>query len=124
MKPTVFLALAILAATSVQQSRAADTTVVKVLAYRADGTVAQGTGRFFACPVCSSLLATKLLRSPKPFKMRKIRRIGSVFVAFLALLIASCVTGERMSSLSPGMTKDQVISLLGHPDGYQAEGEY
>jgi hypothetical protein len=53
--------------------------------------------------------------------MRRLRQIAS---ACLTLLIASCVTGEKMSSLSPGMTKDQVISLLGHPDGYQAEGDY
>jgi SmpA / OmlA family. len=59
----------------------------------------------------------------KAFKMRRIRQIGSVFLASLTLLSASCVTGEKMSSLSPGMTKDQVISLLGHPDGYQAEGD-
>jgi hypothetical protein len=55
--------------------------------------------------------------------MRRIHQIGSVFLVFLTLLATSCVTGEKMSSLSPGMTKDQVISLLGHPDGYQAEGD-
>jgi hypothetical protein len=29
-----------------------------------------------------------------------------------------------MSSLNPGMTKAQVIATLGHPDGYQSEGDY
>jgi hypothetical protein len=42
-------------------------------------------------------------------------------MASLTRLIAFCVTSEKMSSLSPGMTKDQVISLHGRPDGYQAE---
>jgi len=44
-------------------------------------------------------------------------------MASLTRLIASCITSEKMSSLSPGMTKDQVISLHGRPDGYQAEGD-
>jgi hypothetical protein len=55
--------------------------------------------------------------------MLAIRRIGLALLMPLALLIASCVTGEKMSSLSPGMTKAQVIATLGRPDGYQSEGE-
>jgi SmpA / OmlA family len=55
--------------------------------------------------------------------MRRISQIGSLFSAILTLTIASCVTGEKMSSLSPGMTKDQVVAVLGHPDGYQSEGD-
>ena len=35
----------------------------------------------------------------------------------LALLLASCVTGERMTRLEPGMSKHQVIDILGRPDG-------
>jgi len=56
--------------------------------------------------------------------MRRIRQIGFAFMAFPTLLIASCVTGEKMSSLSPGMTKGQVIATLGRPDGFQSEGDY
>jgi SmpA / OmlA family len=50
--------------------------------------------------------------------------IRFVLLALLALLVISCVTGEKMSSLNPGMTKAQVIATLGRPDGYQSEGEY
>jgi|ERR1700704_446276 hypothetical protein len=56
--------------------------------------------------------------------MWRIRQIGFAFLVPLSLMIASCVTGEKMSSLSPGMTKAQVIATLGRPDGYQGEGEY
>ena len=56
--------------------------------------------------------------------MQRSRQIGFAFLAFSTLLIASCVTGEKMTSLSPGMTKGQVIAALGHPDGYQSEGNY
>jgi hypothetical protein len=54
----------------------------------------------------------------------QISQIGSVLLAVLTLAIASCVTGQKMSSLTPGMTKDQVIAALGHPDGYQTDGGY
>jgi hypothetical protein len=37
----------------------------------------------------------------------------------LCLFIAGCTTGEKFSRLHPGMTKDQVISLLGNPKGYE-----
>jgi hypothetical protein len=46
MRPILLIGLGVLAATSALISRAADTTVVKVLAYCADGTVSQGTGWF------------------------------------------------------------------------------
>jgi hypothetical protein len=56
--------------------------------------------------------------------MQRSRQIACTFLALLTLLVASCVTGEKMSSLSPGMTKDEVIAKLGRPDGYQSEGDY
>jgi len=33
-----------------------------------------------------------------------------------------CTTGERMGDISAGMTKDQVIAVLGAPDGYAQSG--
>jgi hypothetical protein len=46
MKSILLLAVAVLAAISTATSRAADTAVVKVLAYCPNGDVSQGTGWF------------------------------------------------------------------------------
>ncbi|MBW2004096.1 MAG: hypothetical protein JRI72_05695 [Deltaproteobacteria bacterium] len=48
------------------------------------------------------------------------------FAAALAILLilAGCATGELMSRLRPGMPKQEVIQILGNPDGYQSRGEY
>jgi outer membrane protein assembly factor BamE (lipoprotein component of BamABCDE complex) len=35
-----------------------------------------------------------------------------------------CVTGEKMSQLRPGMTKAEVVSVLGGPDGYKRVGDF
>jgi hypothetical protein len=56
--------------------------------------------------------------------MRRINQIGSIFLVILALTTASCVTGEKMSCLRTGMTKDHVVADLGDPDGYQHDGDY
>lgn len=40
------------------------------------------------------------------------------------ILLAGCATGELMSSLRPGMTKEEVTHVLGNPDGFQSRGEY
>jgi len=50
---------------------------------------------------------------------------GTVFVsaAVVICFFSSCVTGEKMSRLHADMTKNQVIAVLGQPDGYkQLEG--
>jgi hypothetical protein len=47
-----------------------------------------------------------------------------IFCALIALVVSSCVTGERMQSVSDGMSKEEVISLLGNPDGFQRAGDY
>jgi hypothetical protein len=48
------------------------------------------------------------------------------FAAALAILLilAGCATGELMSRLRPGMPKQEVIQILGNPDGYKSRGEY
>ena len=46
-----------------------------------------------------------------------------VLILLLVLLIG-CATGELMSRLRPGMSKDEVTNILGNPDGFQARGEY
>ncbi len=40
----------------------------------------------------------------------------------LAILLAACTTGERMGSVSYGMTREQVIAVLGPPSGGQRSG--
>ena len=49
------------------------------------------------------------------------KRISIILTAFA---LASCVTGEKFSHLHPGMTKPEVISLLGNPKGYEQNGAY
>jgi SmpA / OmlA family len=44
------------------------------------------------------------------------RTIGTLA---LILCLFGCVTGEKMSRLHPGMTKAEVVSVLGRPDGYK-----
>jgi hypothetical protein len=49
------------------------------------------------------------------------------FVSFLvmSLLLSGCLTGERVrGSIQEGMSKQQVISELGNPDGFKRSGEY
>jgi len=38
------------------------------------------------------------------------------------LALAGCATGEKVTSLQPGMTKAQVIRTMGQPSGYSAAG--
>lgn len=43
----------------------------------------------------------------------------------ISLAISGCATGELVrSGVQPGMSKQEVISELGNPDGYQQNGEY
>ncbi|MDU4687437.1 MAG: outer membrane protein assembly factor BamE [Serratia marcescens] len=51
--------------------------------------------------------------------MRKI-----LIVVLLALSATACTTGEKISDLSPGMSREQVISTLGRPDGDAISGKY
>lgn len=49
------------------------------------------------------------------------RMIASIGLLFA---LSACVTGERMQSVREGMSKDEVISTLGNPDGFQRAGDY
>ena len=42
----------------------------------------------------------------------------------IALSLFGCATGEKMSMLKEGMTKTEVVDILGDPDGFQRLGEY
>jgi hypothetical protein len=43
---------------------------------------------------------------------------------YAALLLVSCATGERITNLREGLTKAEVIEMLGRPDGFQRSGDY
>jgi len=45
-------------------------------------------------------------------------------VVVLVVALAACATGERMRSVHEGMWKDEVVGLLGDPDGVHRIGEY
>jgi hypothetical protein len=48
-----------------------------------------------------------------------------LFTAMLCVVfLTACTTGELMSNLRPGMTKEEVTRVLGNPDGFQSRGEY
>ena len=42
----------------------------------------------------------------------------------LLFALSACVTGERMQSIREGMAKEEVLTILGNPDGFQRAGEY
>jgi SmpA / OmlA family len=39
-------------------------------------------------------------------------------------MFIACTTGEKFTTLRPGMTKQQVVTLLGQPKGYSRTGDY
>jgi hypothetical protein len=47
-----------------------------------------------------------------------------VFALLSTLILSACVTGGKMSGLREGMTKAEVLSVAGDPDGYQRSGDY
>ena len=42
----------------------------------------------------------------------------------IVALFSACTTGEKMSGLEPGMTRQQVVGTLGHPDAVRSRGPY
>jgi hypothetical protein len=42
----------------------------------------------------------------------------------ILLALSACVMGERVQSVREGMSKDEGISILGNPDGFQRTGDY
>lgn len=42
----------------------------------------------------------------------------------IVILISACATGEHIVRLEPGMSKDQVIEIMGRPDGFKAQDGY
>ena len=60
------------------------------------------------------------------FINKSIKRINyTLWMLILStVFIVGCVTGERIHSLNPGMSQDQVMSTLGRPDGFKVQGDY
>jgi len=46
-----------------------------------------------------------------------------IYIA-IVVLISACATGERIVRLDPGMTKGQVVEVMGRPDGFKAQDGY
>ncbi|ACT05794.1 hypothetical protein Dd1591_0915 [Dickeya chrysanthemi Ech1591] len=48
--------------------------------------------------------------------------IRIITLCFVTLVLSACVTGERFSKISQGMSRAEVIDRLGRPDGVQTQG--
>ena len=45
-------------------------------------------------------------------------------VLVFSIALAGCTTGELTPQIREGMTKQEVVSILGNPDSFQRSGEY
>lgn len=45
-----------------------------------------------------------------------------IALGLVAVILTACTTGEKASELDLGMTPDQVIAVLGRPDGQSQQG--
>ena len=43
---------------------------------------------------------------------------------FLCFTLLGCATGDLVPQLGPGMSQEQVVNVLGKPDGFKQRGEY
>ena len=43
-------------------------------------------------------------------------------VSALALTLAGCTAGEKVSGVAEGMSPDQVVAVMGKPDGFERSG--
>ena len=57
-----------------------------------------------------------------------IKSLIKLFIFFVLCIslfsINGCATGEKVSTLAPGVSQSDVISNIGRPDGFRTEGEY
>lgn len=47
-----------------------------------------------------------------------------ILILVSCLFAASCVTGEKAREVQPGMSQQEVVSVMGKPDGFSLKGEY
>ncbi|MEY2547172.1 MAG: hypothetical protein QOG48_2289 [Verrucomicrobiota bacterium] len=48
--------------------------------------------------------------------------VNRILVGITLVLCLGCTMDKRFAQMQPGMTKPQVVALLGKPDGYKSEG--
>jgi outer membrane protein assembly factor BamE (lipoprotein component of BamABCDE complex) len=48
----------------------------------------------------------------------------AILIGCLVVAITACATGERIVRLEPGMSKDNVVEIMGRPDGFKAQNGY
>ena len=51
-------------------------------------------------------------------------RLIKMFSVLMMILLVSCGMNMKMSKLKPGMKKQEIINVLGRPNGFKVEGEY
>jgi hypothetical protein len=47
----------------------------------------------------------------------------ALIVTLSAFVVSGCVMGERITSLKPGMSKEQALKIAGRYDGFQTKGD-
>jgi hypothetical protein len=68
-------------------------------------------------------------RAGSPASMRRYPRVARTHrilfaLAVVAPLLTACITGDAVRQVEPGMSRGQVIKILGHPDGFESAGDY
>ena len=48
----------------------------------------------------------------------------AILLFCILFIVIGCVMTNKMSRLSPGMTKAEVYQVLGSPEGYKARGDF
>ena len=49
--------------------------------------------------------------------------VRSIIVVTAAFLLAGCFAGQQITRIDAGMSREQVIDILGRPDGYRSAGD-
>jgi hypothetical protein len=52
------------------------------------------------------------------------KKIIIAILSFIILATSGCFHGEKITSIQPGMTIDQVKAIMGPQEGYKKIGEY
>jgi hypothetical protein len=47
-----------------------------------------------------------------------------IVILTITLMLFGCVTGEKITRVDPEMSQEEVVRVMGKPDGFQKRGEY